>query len=172
MIERKSFGIKELATGYFIRSNRKEEEQAMLKEIRLIMIDMKRGRPGRVCMDTYNWSTNWGKDSRNGSQLEWEPILSWMLSASGYPSFTSDNDIIFSKLNIGEINGKMENKSLAWSKSILSHKARKSFLSRVIQFKVFLISIMILMKKGRNVKNMVRPENQGLPFSVFAWSLY
>ena len=144
----------------------------MLKEIRLIMIDIKRGTPGRVCMDTYNWSKNWGKDSRNGSQLEWEPILSWIFSASRCPSFTCDNDIIFSKLNIGEINGKMENKSCAWSKSILSHKARKRFHSRVIQLNVFLISIMILMKKGRNVKNMVRPENQGLPFSVFPWSLY
>ena len=144
----------------------------MLKEIKLMMIDTKRGTPGRVCMDTYNWSTNWGKDSRNGSQLEWEPILSWMFSASGYPSFTCDKDIIFSKLNIGEINGKIENKSLACSSRILSHKARKRFLSLIIQFMVFLISMMTLTKKGRNVKEMVRPANQGLPFSVFSWSLY
>ena len=58
IIERKSFGIKEPATGYFIRSNRKEEEQAMLKEIKLMMIDIKRGTLGRVCMDTYNCSRN------------------------------------------------------------------------------------------------------------------
>ena len=49
--ERTSLGIKALATGNVTRSIKKEEEQAKLKEMRLMTVDITRGRPGRVCMD-------------------------------------------------------------------------------------------------------------------------
>ena len=48
------FGIKSLATGYLILSIRKEEEQARLNEIMLMMIDIARAPSGGLLIDTNN----------------------------------------------------------------------------------------------------------------------
>ena len=160
-IESKNFGIKSLATGYLILSERKEEEHARLNEIPLMMIDVARAFPGGFFIDTNNWSINWGRDSRKGSQLEWEPICSCKFSASGSPMSICERAIILPRLMIGETKGSTENTSFAWSRRILSHKDRKSILSFNIQVRVFLSSIRSRTKNGRKVTKIVIVLNVG-----------